>query len=146
MFNRVLVPTDFSPSGDYALHVARQAFPDALRRIVHVVDARAVAVPDLTTGGVTPVPPSAELQREFARVDDARLDAVMLAGEERELLSGDPVRAILQSAQAWSADLIVLGTHGRHGLERFLLGSVAERVVRDSPIPVLTVHAPHQPR
>lgn len=52
---------------------------------------------------------------------------------------GLPAQVILQRAKDWEADLIVMGTHGRRGLDRLLLGSVAEEVVRCSPIPVLTV-------
>jgi nucleotide-binding universal stress UspA family protein len=53
--------------------------------------------------------------------------------------SGDPAAAILQAAHDLDADLIVMATHGRKGIDRLILGSVAERVVRESPKPVLTV-------
>lgn len=55
---------------------------------------------------------------------------------------GSPHVLILQEARDLGADLVVMGTHGRTGLPRALLGSVAERVVRTSPVPVLTVHRP----
>jgi nucleotide-binding universal stress UspA family protein len=54
---------------------------------------------------------------------------------------GEPHKEILAAVVELDADLVVLGTHGRHGLERALIGSVAEHVVRDCPVPVLTVHA-----
>jgi nucleotide-binding universal stress UspA family protein len=54
---------------------------------------------------------------------------------------GDPHREILAAVVELGADMVVLGTHGRHGLDRALIGSVAEHVVRDCPVPVLTVHA-----
>ena len=57
-----------------------------------------------------------------------------------ELALGEPVDAILQTAKSCGADLIVIATHGRHGVARLMLGSVAERVARSSTVPVLTVH------
>jgi universal stress protein A len=56
------------------------------------------------------------------------------------LSSNDPAQAIVDYAVECGADLIVLGTHGRSGVSRMLMGSVAERVVRTAPCPVLTVH------
>ena len=57
------------------------------------------------------------------------------------LKQADPREAILAAAQDLSADLVVMGTHGRRGIARALIGSVAEAIVRVSPVPVLTVHA-----
>jgi len=69
---------------------------------------------------------------------------------------GLEVHSVLRQGSAWSeinaaakeekADLVVMGTHGRHGLARALLGSVAEKVVRTAPCPVLTVHGPDSSR
>ncbi|AFZ67385.1 universal stress protein UspA-like protein [Deinococcus peraridilitoris DSM 19664] len=142
MFERILVATDFSPSAQRALDVARRNFPGARLKLLHVLDSRAMAVPDFTTGGMVPVPPPSDIQQDLGRADETRLQQETLSGEEHEMLSGDPVRGILQGAQAWQADLIVMGTHGRRGLEHFFLGSVAERVVRESLIPILTVRDP----
>ena len=139
MFQRILIPTDFSDSADRALALARTHFPSARRKIVHVLDSRALAVPDLTTGGIAPVRPPRDLQQTFAHEDEERLVHLAQPDEEHEVLHGDPVSGILQAAQAWDADLIVMGTQGRRGLAHFFLGSVAERVVRDSDIPVLTL-------
>ena len=69
--------------------------------------------------------------------------ALALDGEETELLVGDPVTGILDSARHWEADLVVVGTHSRGALERFFLGSTAAKVVERSPIPVLTIRTPH---
>lgn len=139
MFQRILIPTDFSPGAERALTLARTQFQGARLKLLHVLDSRAMAVPDLTTGGMAPVLPPPDVQRELGRVDESRLAREVQDGEEYELLSGDPVRGILQAARAWNADLIVMGTHGRRGLAHFFLGSVAEQVVRESPVPVLTV-------
>ena len=58
---------------------------------------------------------------------------------------GDPAEEILNYAQAEGIDLIIIGTHGRKGLERIIFGSVAERVLKKSPVPVLTVNPYRRP-
>lgn len=55
------------------------------------------------------------------------------------VLSGEPVDEIILFAQAKGADIIIMGTHGRRGMDRFFFGSVAEKIVRTSPVPVLTI-------
>ncbi len=64
---------------------------------------------------------------------------------ERHLLKGDPADEILRLARLSQCDLIVMGTHGLTGLDRLLMGSVAERVLRKAPCPVLTVKVPPTP-
>jgi nucleotide-binding universal stress UspA family protein len=69
---------------------------------------------------------------------------------EIEVATGQPAPTILQAAERVQADVIVMATHGRKGVDHFLLGSVAERVLRESPVPVLTVRGgrgkhPHIP-
>ncbi|PYE51854.1 universal stress protein [Deinococcus yavapaiensis] len=138
-FQRILVPIDFSPSAARALTLARTSFPGAQVKLLHVVDARAVSVTDYSTGGVAPVAPPVETLREEGRTDVALLQSLAEPGEEYEVLAGEPVSGILNVADRWNADLIVMGTHGRTGLAHFFAGSVTERMVRESPIPVLTV-------
>lgn len=62
-----------------------------------------------------------------------------------EVVEGDPAATVVRLAEQLDAGLIVMGTHGRRGIERFMLGSVAERVLRTSPVPVLTVRGPASP-
>lgn len=69
----------------------------------------------------------------------ATIDAATAQPVETATLSGDPAAAIVDYATDQAADLVALGTRGRHGQHRFLLGSVAETIVKESPIPVLTV-------
>lgn len=134
MFTRILVPTDFSPSGDAAIALVRQKFPGATCRLLHVLDPQRVADP---LAGAAPVEAErASLAAELA----ARLDELARDGDERVVEVGAPVEAILADAEAWRADLIVMGTHGRTGLAHFLNGSVAERVARLSNRPVLIAH------
>ena len=76
-----------------------------------------------------------QLLMEFCLdIPDARTKA------EKQVVSGDPAEEIIKSADAEKADLIVMGTHGRTGLEYHLFGSVAAKVVRLSPVPVLTIN------
>jgi nucleotide-binding universal stress UspA family protein len=110
---RILVPTDFSQASDAALAQARELAGalGASIRLVHVLDDAAVAGA-LAADGL---------------------------GHDAALLTGPVAGTIVEYAQSHAADLIVMGTHGRSGVAHLLLGSVAERVVRTAPCPVLTV-------
>ena len=135
----ILVPTDFSLCSAAALDfaVALATRLDAEIRLVHVL-------PTLTTLAMPPLVPLPaewlESTRKLAQTHLAtaaeRVDRVKVT---TELLDGSLDDAVLAAAAASKADLIVMGTHGRRGVSHLLLGSVAERVVRQSPIPVLTV-------
>lgn len=142
---RILVPTDFSPTSDAALDFAKtiaRTFGASLH-LVHVFEDPAVA------GGFpeayAPLPPD----MRAALVEDANTQlAKRLSDEEREryratttIVSGVGATAIVEYAQEHDVDLIVMGTHGRTGMAHLLIGSVAERVVRLAPCPVLTVRA-----
>jgi nucleotide-binding universal stress UspA family protein len=71
----------------------------------------------------------------YARQQGVQVDSVLL-----EAIGGPAADLIVAHAKEWAADLIVMGTHGRRGLRRLALGSDAEGVVRESPVPVLLVH------
>ena len=138
-FQKIAVGIDFSHSAQAALEVARTRFPGAQLRLIHVVDARAGTVPDLTTGGVAPVMQSAEVLTALSQGDQRQLDTLARDGEEEEVLMGEPAQTLVQAAQQWGADLIVVGTHPQGALAHFFMGSVAEQVLRQSGIPVLIV-------
>lgn len=140
-FHTIVIGVDFSPSSLHALDVARQNFPGARRRLLHITDARATTAPDLM-GGVTAATPDPELLRTLEHADAQRLSRIVLEGEDAELLTGDPVTGILDAAERCGADLIVVGTHAQGALEHFFLGSSAEKIVSRSRIPVLTVRHP----
>ncbi len=136
---RILFPTDFSPDSDAALEMAASLARDwkASLLILHV------EVIPLTTGGgelfyVAPDPPTRELQERLSDVVPSDKSIVV----EHRLLAGDPAEAIVRVAETENIDLIVMGTHGRRGLARLLMGSVAEAVVRAAPCPVLTMKQP----
>lgn len=135
----ILHPTDFSDRSGYALQLAAALARDYRARLVvlHVVPRSVVAFGD----GFLP-PESDDLRAEAREL----LDGLQVPGAgvpvERRLVEGDPAEVILHIARETPADLIVLGTHGRTGLDRLLSGSAAEHVVRRAPCPVLTVTNP----
>ena len=141
-FERILFPTDFSEHAAnaqaYALSLARQY--GASLHIVHVVQLYTYVF----DFGVDTTAQYDAVTATLKKLLDELLDS--LAGEPipvtGDLLQGDPVAEIVRTAREDDADLIVMGTHGRSALEHALLGSVAEKVVRKAPCPVLTVSKP----
>lgn len=133
----ILVPTDFSDGAaqalDYAIELAGK-----LGANVHVVNALGVPATGLADLDVAL---SAVTGEEALAKSQAALDALAAArpGLSTMLRSGDAPDVIIQAAQEIGAGMIVMGTHGRRGLKRALMGSVAESVVRSAPCPVLTV-------
>ncbi len=85
-----------------------------------------------------------QVQEQAARTKLNEIARERLQGVAHELITcvGDPGPSILKTQRQLGADLIVAGTHGRRGLSRLFLGSVAEHVIREASCPVLTVHAP----
>ncbi|THF87700.1 universal stress protein [Deinococcus sp. KSM4-11] len=137
-FQKILVGVDFSDASRLALQTARTRFPGAQLKLAHVTDARAGVTPDLM-GGVTPTMPDPSLLDALEDADAGVMSRLVQPGEETVQLVGDPLTGILDAAEAWGADLIVVGTHQQGLLEHFLLGSTAEKLVARSRIPVLTV-------
>jgi nucleotide-binding universal stress UspA family protein len=144
-FRKILVPVDFSAysleSLDYAVELARRF--EATIGIVYVYQPTSYAVPD----SFELFSPSqlAAMESEFERRLQATRDEVVASGIENvetRLLMGMPATEIVSYAEANAYDLIVMGTHGRSGFGHALLGSVAEKVVRQAPCPVLTVRLP----
>lgn len=142
MFNRILLPTDFSPSAETALRTVREHFPDATVRLLHIISAQQVAT--LYTDTFTSPVDAASVRQNLEREAVARLGAVAQGDDECAAVVGKPAETILEQADAWHPDLIVMGTHGRTGLAHFLNGSVAETVVRHARLPVLIVHEQRQ--
>jgi len=138
-FRTILHPTDFSPGSAAAFGVACDLARDYDARLV-VLHAFGPVVP-IAAEGVIISPDLGEL-REVARKE---LDAIRPPNPairlERAVREGPSTQAILDAAREFQADLIVMGTHGRTGFRRLLLGSVTEEVLREAPCPVLTVRA-----
>lgn len=141
MFEHILVPTDFSEDAAEAasVAVAMAAKFDARITLVHVVTPLALMYEDLPSMDfVTPVEEAARAalakELELLRVNWPSSDSLFLRGAVADEL----VRAI----DSEGADLVVMGKHGRGVLNRMLVGSVTERVVRHASVPVLTVKKP----
>lgn len=140
---RILCPVDFSDHSKRALDhaVAIAAWYDAAVTVLHVSPVMPVAA--YVSGSGMPayavLTPEARdaLRESLCRF--AGHDAGPAARREFEIAEGGTAETILARASALPADLVVLGTHGRSGFERWVLGSVAERVLRLAPCPVLTV-------
>jgi len=144
---RILVATDFGEASDVALAYGRElarTFKASLD-VLHVADnvlARGFAA----EGYVTSYP---DLQRDVEDAAARQLSA-LLCDEDRALLgakavvrtSTAPALSIVDYAREANIDLIIMGTHGRGAMAHLLMGSVAERVVRTAPCPVLTVRHP----
>lgn len=144
MYQRILVALDGSDPSTRAFDEALRLAGDqhAKLRIIHVIDVGGLYAAGMEGVDVTPV--------ERAWVDAGKqvlehsLEQARKAGVDGEtsLLETDGERisdVIISAATSWGADLIVMGTHGRHGLGHLLLGSVAEGVVRAARTPVLLV-------
>jgi nucleotide-binding universal stress UspA family protein len=138
----VLHPTDFSDYSDYAFRLACSLARDYGARLVVLH----VATPPMVdyAEGVIPPEPAGYKDQLRERLHQLQAGDPKVRVEHR-LVEGDAATEILQVAGETRCDVIVVGTHGRTGLGRMLMGSVAEQVVRKAPCPVLTVKVPkHQ--
>jgi nucleotide-binding universal stress UspA family protein len=135
----ILHPTDFSQQADAAFSLACSLARDYDARIVVVH----VVVPPRPIYGDGMVLPPFQTPQEPLRAKLHELTRRESKTQvEEQLLEGDPAMEILRLAEETKCDLVVMGTHGRTGLGRLLMGSVAEQVVRKAQCPVLTVKAP----
>lgn len=140
MSDRLLVPYDGSEPAKEALEYAFETFPDA-----DVVALYVVPVPDnYWTAFLDPEDrvPAVDRARDNGR--DILDEAAELAADrgrdlDTEIDTGKPDHEIVDLAEREAYDTIVIGSHGREGVSRILLGSVAENVVRRSPVPVVVV-------
>lgn len=148
LLKNVLVATDFSGASDAALRYGRDFARTygALLHVVHVVDDVASHVMPMTA-----LPDIGTIQMDLQHAAEAELDA-RLADAARQLpavrtvilTSAAPAQAIVAYAEEAGIDLLVIGTHGRGGLARLFMGSVAQHIVRTAPCPVLTVRQPER--
>lgn len=139
---RILVPTDFSATADAALdyaYVLAEQFGASLE-LLHVLDDPFVVDGMAAEAYISEAPAlrSAMLQEARNRLRHRAAPRQGIA-IETEVLFGHGARTIAEYAAERGVDLIVMGTHGRTGFAHLLLGSVAERLVRTAPCPVLTV-------
>jgi nucleotide-binding universal stress UspA family protein len=139
--SKILVPTDFSACSEQALDYATELASklDAKVFLLSVIGIPSYGVPELGVGITATmmdnlITDNQKALDELAKPREYVTQTLVRAGDARDV--------ILQTVDELKADLIVMGTHGRRGISRALLGSVAEMIVRTSPIPVLTVRGP----
>ncbi|WP_380675842.1 universal stress protein [Salinigranum sp. GCM10025319] len=132
-YDAILVPTDGSAGSERAVRhaVDLAATYDATLHALYVVDESSAPLTDVGDERTTLGERAVDLVREAATEHD-----VAFVGDLRR---GDPTQEILRYVETAGIDLVVMGTHGRTGIERHLLGSVTERVVRSASVPVVTI-------
>ncbi len=142
---KILFPTDFSKGSEnavlYAIDLAKQY--DATLFVIHVVYDLIQA-----TGWDVPHLPLEQLDKDLTASSEQQLEKFCeeairgVEKVEKRTIMGVPHQEIVQFAEDEKIDLVVIGTHGRTGLDRVFFGSTAERVVRMAPCPVLSVRIP----
>ncbi len=141
MYDAILVPTDGSDAAEAAIEqaVGQAVAFEATLHALFVVELAAASPMQITLDTVIH-----RLEAEGERVTGRIAEAAEAAGIEAvtSVRHGVADEAILDYVEEQDVDLVVMGTHGRRGVDRYLLGSVTERVVRRSPVPVLTVRRP----
>ncbi len=133
--DRVLFPTDFSAG-------ATCAFPQAVSVAArHDAELHLVSVPETTRESVKSLPVAANVLHEWLgpQSEATVADLEALTTVQRQLEAGSPPERLVAYAEGHDVDLVVMGTHGRRGIRRLMLGSVTEEVLRTAPCPVLTV-------
>ncbi len=147
MYQRILVPVDGSPTADRglqeAIRLARLTHADL--RLIHVIDELSFALGidsygyyagellDLLRKNGEDVLRKAT---ETVRAQGIAVDSVLYENLEKTV-----AQRVIAEAELWKADLIVIGTHGRRGVRRLVLGSSAETILRSAPVPVLLVRS-----
>lgn len=138
---KILVPIDYSLGSNtamtYAESLAREY--DAELHLVHVYEQPFAYVDGGFSSAVIPELTPADLEREETRFEAVTPQGVKF---QRQFIVGLPADELVQYASENEIDLVVMGTHGRTGLSRLLMGSVAEAVLRRAPCPVLTIKQP----
>jgi nucleotide-binding universal stress UspA family protein len=132
MFNRILVPLDGSTTAETILPQVRRL----LRRIDAEVVLLQVATPPLADGAMALFEAALSASREYLREVSRRLEEQGVRARSLARL-GPPAEVVLEVARSEGAELLALATHGRTGVGRLLMGSVAEEIVRKSPVPAL---------
>ena len=143
-FRRILVATDFSSASMGAFEQAVRLAKNTGAQLLIANAFPEYGPPEI---GYAPASGYEQWRQDVQAAADRKLDPLVDRARREGLavrplvLAGAPAEAILEAARREDADLIVLGTHGRRGAERFVLGSVASRVVSAAECPVITVRA-----
>jgi nucleotide-binding universal stress UspA family protein len=141
LFKKVLIAVDSEPVAAHAADIGGELarLAGAEVAFVHVIDPELVNAADT---GIQPAVLAATAKGEARKlIGEFRLRLPRQANVLEFVQIGSPVGEVVKAAKDWPADLIVIGSHGRGGIKRALLGSVAEGVMRQAPCPVLVVRA-----
>jgi len=140
LFRNILCPVDFDPNSPAALEFAARIAQETGGRIylLHVVPWTALSVPVDASEVLAELKQSATVR--LGRLAEEKLHK-RIANEIIVTVARDPGAEVVRVANELKANVIVMATHGRKGLSHLVLGSVAARVVRESPCPVLTIRA-----
>ena len=140
---RILLAFDgSSPSQEAVDEIARRPWPRATSiRIISVVIPYVPGAAEFVPGATTPLSVAEDHEREARETAARAADRLAGLGAPVEIVArqGDPATTIVEEAREWNADLIVVGSHGRTGLAKLLVGSVASHVVTHSPCTVVVV-------
>jgi len=144
MYRKILVPIDGSATSNAGLAEAIRlaASQQSALRLVHVAeDFKLVPGAEAVVYLGDTIDLMRESGKQILAQGEALARAAGLAPESvlRETVGGRAATLIVDEARTWGADLIVLGTHGRRGFERLIMGSDAEEIVRTTPVPILLV-------
>jgi universal stress protein A len=138
-FKTILCPIDLGPNTEVTLETAQQLAENSGSKLILF---NVVPLPVEVVGQPLLVEPLSYAQDEaHARIEHLAKGLGLKVPYEVVVVIGDPAHEIVRAIDEHHADLVVMATHGRTGLSHFFLGSVAARVVRESPVPVLTVPA-----
>lgn len=139
MYDDILLPVDGATEASGVLHHAAEIAHrmDATLRVLYVADTARDSVTVVGTDVVD------ALEREGDEIVESAAETLENLGVEyrTDVVQGDPAATIAEYAERYGYDLVAMPTHGRQGLSRYLLGSVTEKVIRLSSVPVLTAHA-----
>jgi nucleotide-binding universal stress UspA family protein len=140
-YTEILVPTDGSEGAEAAVDPAVDIAHTYNARLhtLSVIDTMAMGV-DVRSGAILEA--LEESARSAVKTVEEQAAQASVSAVETEIEHGSPYRGIRSYVEEHDIDLVVMGTHGRSGIERYLLGSVAEKTVRTSPVPVMTVRQP----
>lgn len=149
IYKRILCPIDGSATSNLGIREAVRLAKDqgAKLRFVHVIDTYFPIMDGV--GSLIPVDLSDILEKNANEVIEkaekvAKTAGVIADSKVTKILGGRPSKEIVKQANDWSADIIVMGTHGLRGLNRVIMGSDAENVVRTSSVPVMLVNTSNE--
>jgi nucleotide-binding universal stress UspA family protein len=134
-FRRVLCPLDLGPNSKQLLEFARKLVEQETSLVLFHV----VPIPIEALGQPVFIEPLSGSEQNAREALKKLASEASVPNAEIAVLTGEPAAEIIRAASDHRCDLIAIATHGRSGLTHFLLGSVAARVVRESPVPVLTI-------